>query len=177
MFCEPPFKLIPFPSEAKNPVRRKQWILNVNRQDVKTGELWTPSGNGRICSNHFVDGKPTEANPNPTLFMGQAEPPLKKTKTTKLETINKGVRPKKIGMPTSPGSEGKELQNSEQTTTPASRASDLLAWLKQTALMSRNTPLTAGTNGVTSQSELLLTSLVPCLQNKNCPSKKMHIRR
>ena len=74
--CEPPFRLFPFPTELQDLEGRWRWIKNVNRLDRKTGKLWIPSVNCRICSKHFVDGEPSLSNPNPTLFMGLSKPSL-----------------------------------------------------------------------------------------------------
>ena len=41
----------------------------INRADNKN-HLWNPSKNSQVCSLHFVGGKPTPLNPNPTLTMG-----------------------------------------------------------------------------------------------------------
>ena len=39
----------------------------MNRSSNK--KLWDPSKDSQVCSPHFVDGEPTELNPNPTLHM------------------------------------------------------------------------------------------------------------
>ena len=41
----------------------------INRADSKN-HLWSLSKDSRVCSLHFVDGKLTPLNPNPTLAMG-----------------------------------------------------------------------------------------------------------
>ena len=35
---------------------------------------WKPGNNDRVCSDHFVDGIPTEVNPDPTLKLGYELP-------------------------------------------------------------------------------------------------------
>ena len=40
----------------------------MNRSSNK--KLWDPSKDSRVCSLHFVDGEPTELNPNLTLHIG-----------------------------------------------------------------------------------------------------------
>lgn len=62
--CDPPFKLIPFPTERKDPDARKIWASVVNRKN------WVPATCSRICSDHFVDGEPTHNNPYPSLNLG-----------------------------------------------------------------------------------------------------------
>ena len=76
--CDPPFRLFNFPTELRNAEARRQWTKNVHRQDVKTGKMWIPSINSRVCSKHFVDGEPTELNPHPTLSMGHSDSSLEK---------------------------------------------------------------------------------------------------
>jgi hypothetical protein len=84
--CEPPFKLFPFPTSDME--EKTKWIKNINRiesvnrtvkdkqfgQTVlvkhKKGELWKPAYYHRVCSEHFVNGMPTESNPTPTLKLG-----------------------------------------------------------------------------------------------------------
>lgn len=67
--CQPPFKLLPFPTEKKNPGRRLQWAKNLSRNSLN-GALWMPNKDSRVCNLHFVDGKPTAENPDPTLQLG-----------------------------------------------------------------------------------------------------------
>ena len=45
--------------------KKKVWVSLVN----KGRSDFSPSDGSRICSNHFVDGKPTPRNPNPTLYL------------------------------------------------------------------------------------------------------------
>ena len=49
----------------KDKAKRKWWQTLVN----KGRENFVASDESRICSNHFVDGKPTEKHPNPTLLL------------------------------------------------------------------------------------------------------------
>ncbi|XP_046336504.2 uncharacterized protein LOC124118438 [Haliotis rufescens] len=44
----------------------------VNRQDG-SGQLWSPKKDSRVCSLHFVDGRPTPENPYPSLNLGYAD--------------------------------------------------------------------------------------------------------
>ena len=64
------FRLFPFPTEKKNPVARDVWKKLINRTVGSTVKLWDPSKDSRICSLHFVDGKPTTENPYPSLSLG-----------------------------------------------------------------------------------------------------------
>ncbi|XP_057297916.1 uncharacterized protein LOC130628892 [Hydractinia symbiolongicarpus] len=69
--CEPPFRLYPFPTTKKNPEKRKMWIQLLNRlAPGSKDKLFEPSKDARVCSEHFLDGKPTECNPHPTENMG-----------------------------------------------------------------------------------------------------------
>ena len=69
---DPPFRLITFPTEAKDAYGRSVWIRNINRQQ-QSGETWKSNQDSRICSIHFIDGAPTPGNPYPTLNMGHRE--------------------------------------------------------------------------------------------------------
>jgi hypothetical protein len=69
-------------------------IIQVNRKDDQGNGFWKPNVNHRVCSQHFVDGKPTAAHPVPELNLGYSHTvstrrrppkersahPLKKTK-------------------------------------------------------------------------------------------------
>ena len=48
-----------------NEVGQKAWIYAVS----KGIEAFDPPKNFKVCSNHFIDGKPTQYNPDPTLFL------------------------------------------------------------------------------------------------------------
>lgn len=45
-----------------------------------------------VCSFHFVDKKPTEKNPYPTLWLGHRIPPEKKRRVIKKETTDVGIK-------------------------------------------------------------------------------------
>ena len=45
--------------------RRKAWIHVVS----KSREAFNHPKNMKVCSNYFIDGKPTQSNPDPTLFL------------------------------------------------------------------------------------------------------------
>ena len=55
-------QFFPFPTVKKNRALRSEWIRHVRRVD------FIPNYDSRVCSKHFVDGKPTDENPTPTLF-------------------------------------------------------------------------------------------------------------
>ncbi|CAG2201965.1 unnamed protein product [Mytilus edulis] len=74
--CSPPFLLIPFPTERKDPAGRKKWTAIVNRKQGNNN--WQPNSESRICSKHFVDGEPTPSNPFPTIDLGYT--PIQVTK-------------------------------------------------------------------------------------------------
>jgi hypothetical protein len=67
--CSPPFVLHPFPTERKDKEGRLKWERLLKRQNDK-GRMWMPNKSSRVCSNHFVSGKPTAENPLPTLKLG-----------------------------------------------------------------------------------------------------------
>lgn len=69
--CKPPFVLFPFPT-SNSPEARTDWIRAVNRKDPKTGKNWKPNFDSRVCSLHFVEGKPSESNPSPSINLVDA---------------------------------------------------------------------------------------------------------
>ena len=71
--CEPLFKLFPFPTIKKNSDARKRWIKLMKRQDLR-GKPWEPKPSSRVCSAHFLSGKPTDENPDPVLKLGYQSP-------------------------------------------------------------------------------------------------------
>ena len=56
-------EFFPLPNAKKQRILRRKW-LNV----IRRGPKWTPTKYSRICSLHFVEGRPTSENPIPTLF-------------------------------------------------------------------------------------------------------------
>lgn len=74
-YCEPSFRLYPFPSKTKRNESWLRWTRLVKRIGPK-GELWKPKRSSRVCSDHFVKAKPSEENPDPVLNMGY-QPKLK----------------------------------------------------------------------------------------------------
>ena len=68
-----------FPSERKRPAERLKWQKLINRSSPRrSGKLWTIGSKQRICSQHFIDGEPTEENPYPTLNLGYHSSPRAK---------------------------------------------------------------------------------------------------
>ena len=55
-----------FPSVLRNSDKRETWIELLRRENVDRS-AWEPCNSDRVCSEHFVDGELTVANPNPTL--------------------------------------------------------------------------------------------------------------
>ena len=66
-----------------NEERRKAWIHAVS----KCRETFDPPNNFKVCPNHFIDGKPTQSNPDPILFVTIS--------TSTLSTPNKKRSPPK----------------------------------------------------------------------------------
>ena len=66
--CEPPFRLFPFPTARRDDQSRKKWASIVNRKNGS--ENWEPVPDSRVCSEHFVDKRPTPENPYPSLKLG-----------------------------------------------------------------------------------------------------------
>ena len=63
-----PFVHHPFPT---SPEKRRKWITLINRQKSESNKTqWIPDSNSKVCSDHFVDGIPTEKNPYPTQKLG-----------------------------------------------------------------------------------------------------------
>ncbi|XP_065060352.1 uncharacterized protein LOC135687672 [Rhopilema esculentum] len=74
--CPTPFSLHIFPSVKLNSDKRKEWI-RLLRGTTKGHKEWTPGQSDMVCSMHFVDGRPTLENPNPTLNLGYDKPAKK----------------------------------------------------------------------------------------------------
>ena len=84
--CPAPFQLYPFPTSSHQ-TDRGMWINNINWIESVTrivkqivggevvtvkhikGHKWVPSSYDRVCSKHFIEGKPTKENPYPVLDM------------------------------------------------------------------------------------------------------------
>ena len=69
--CTVGFQLFPFPTAKKDTAKGTSWKRLINRQDPqRKGKLWSPSKDSRVCSKHFVSGKPTPEHPNPIINLG-----------------------------------------------------------------------------------------------------------
>ena len=64
-----PFRLFMFPSIKTFWHQRKTWIKLLKRQYINK-TAWKPCSSDIVCCEHFVDGIPTEQNPNPILKLG-----------------------------------------------------------------------------------------------------------
>ncbi|KAK3087228.1 hypothetical protein FSP39_003338 [Pinctada imbricata] len=51
-----------FPTQKKAPNARKKWVELLRREN------FDPDRKARVCSRHFVDGKPSKEHPYPELF-------------------------------------------------------------------------------------------------------------
>ena len=67
--CVPPFRLFMFPSSKSYQHKRDAWITLLKRQNFNKTP-WKSCSSDRVCSEHFVDGIPSEQNPNLTLKLG-----------------------------------------------------------------------------------------------------------
>ena len=77
----------------KDPKKFEIW-----RKNIKRGlEFFNPGHETFVCSNHFVDGKPTMNNPHPTLFLQpsdkQRRSPQKRSTRTKLPETSHSCEP------------------------------------------------------------------------------------
>ena len=64
------FRFFCFPTALKDPAGRLRWRTKIDRGDPDNpDELWDPppAFKAVICSEHFVDGEPTQAHPDPEL--------------------------------------------------------------------------------------------------------------
>ena len=80
-------RLFPFPTLLRNPDGRQRWKEAVNRADAKQPwKYMDPSKDQRVCSEHFIDGEPTEQHPDPELHLGY-KLPGSKIKTENIQRI------------------------------------------------------------------------------------------
>ena len=56
--------------KGRHTFKCKLYTFQINRKDPKTNNTWKPVKNSRVCSQHFPDGKPTLAYPDPVLNLG-----------------------------------------------------------------------------------------------------------
>jgi hypothetical protein len=87
-FCS--CRLYPFPTKRQDEGARERWKKAVNRCDVKRPWVYLePTKEMHVCSEHFVDGKPTLEHPDPTLNLGyDANEPRKKIRRTRSVTAD-----------------------------------------------------------------------------------------
>ena len=77
-------------AQTRKKARKLQWRKLINRQeDQHCGKLWEPRKQSRICSKHFLNGKPTEAYPYPTENLGYTSTLKQKKKRKTLENFRK----------------------------------------------------------------------------------------
>lgn len=98
--CDSPFQLYPFPTMKGDPHTRLQWIKAFNRKDAKTGKNWIPNADDLICSNHFVDGKPTSSFPYPSINLGHRKDCYRRKRSAPKSrtTIDHNIKIKKLKM-------------------------------------------------------------------------------
>ena len=79
--CPTQFSLHIFPSVKLNSEKRKEWVRLLRRttKGQKRMDSW-PKRYGLLM--HFVDGRPTLEDPNPTLKLGYNKPAKKTKKRT-----------------------------------------------------------------------------------------------
>ena len=71
---------------------RLQWARLIKRQSKKGGKLWMPKSSSRLCSKHFISGKPPKENPHPVLNLGYVAAKHVKRKSTAKRIKNLGKR-------------------------------------------------------------------------------------
>ena len=64
-----PFVYLLFRHPKPKKEEREKWAKLIKRAG-KNGNLWQPTDNDRVCSEHFSDGIPTVDDPHPTLNLG-----------------------------------------------------------------------------------------------------------
>ncbi|XP_064468691.1 uncharacterized protein LOC135382955 [Ornithodoros turicata] len=62
------------------PERRREWVVALNRKGFEASKY------ARVCSIHFVDGKPTERNPCPMLQLGSYAKKVSQSIATVVDT-------------------------------------------------------------------------------------------
>jgi len=77
------------PSKSEDVIRSWSVQVQKGRKDFKIGKS---SESVIVCSNHFVDGKPTRNNLIPTLFLTSFE--HSKAKSTEKESWSKQCHPR-----------------------------------------------------------------------------------
>ena len=104
--------MLSFPLDKE---RKQIWVKNINRTEVvdrmlkfrdstskniqfknkQAGDVWEPSIYEKICSVHFIDGKPKDINPYPTEQMGHATVQRKRRKDPLTRSPFSGIQKNK----------------------------------------------------------------------------------
>ena len=64
-------RLHPFPNKRNKALERETWLRAIRRADPKHGYRYLePRPYMRVCSEHFVNGEPSDEHPNPELKLG-----------------------------------------------------------------------------------------------------------
>ena len=91
---------------------RERWIRCVKRV-TKDKKPWYPCSSDRVCSEHFVDGIPTEENPDPSLKMGYELP---EQPTSRRSLVKQPLAKKpKVAASSSICNEGQELETASDS--------------------------------------------------------------
>lgn len=78
--CNLPFTHYKFPKDL---ALRSLWIKFINRQkSAKDKRSWSPNKDSVVCSEHFLDGKPTKEHPCPTVNLGYHNNIVYKSRTS-----------------------------------------------------------------------------------------------
>ncbi|XP_064478022.1 uncharacterized protein LOC135391625 [Ornithodoros turicata] len=88
--CLRPFAMHGFPQGEKNKLVRQRWVSNLHRKDFRPGK------SARVCSIHFVDGRPTKDNPYPTLHLQTLAQSLHKYSTITAEHLYARTHPEEM---------------------------------------------------------------------------------
>ena len=75
-----------FPSLKRYGLKREAWVKLLKRKTINKTS-WKPFSSDRVCNEHFVDGIPTEKNPDPTLKLGYDKIEVPMRKPPKLRTF------------------------------------------------------------------------------------------
>ena len=110
--CELPYRLYCFPGPKRFAEQRERWIRCVKRV-TKDKKPWYPCSSDRVCSEHFVDGIPTEKNPDPSLKMGYELP---EQPTSRRSLVKQPLAKKpKVAASSSICNEGQELETASDS--------------------------------------------------------------
>ena len=82
---------VPRESSSKNALKRHQWVTMIK----KGRKNFNPGNETFVCSNHFVDGEPTQTHPYPTLSLKSANSEDRKPPTQR-RSINEWPSKKQL---------------------------------------------------------------------------------